>query len=162
MNSIDIVKAYFAALDSADFEQVDQYLSEDYRLMDFSDQPMDKNAMLELLRVFRGAIPNLSHSLSNIRVEGHVVKLTVQRSGTNTGHLDLRKLGIGVVPRSQRFIIFPNGNYEFTVIHDKISIERDVSPLSPNRRLSGMLRAFGVNIIPPVINERPGSLRPTG
>jgi hypothetical protein len=55
-------------------------------------------------------------------------------------------MGIGVVPRSQKFIIFPNGNYEFTFVNDKIVIERDVSPASPNRRMSGLLRAFGVNM----------------
>lgn len=145
MDNIDIVKAYYAALDSADFEKVDSYLSEQYQLIDFTPQPMDKQAMLELLSALRGALPNLKHSLSNIRVEDNVVKLTVQISGTNSGHLDLRKMGIGVVPRSQKFIIFPNANYEITLSGGKIIREKDVSPISPNRRMSGMLRAMGVN-----------------
>lgn len=146
MDSIDIVKAYFNALDSANFDQVDQYLSESYQLVDFTPQPMDKDAMLDLLRLLKTALPNLKHSLSNFRVEENVVKVTVQRSGTNSGHLDLRKMGIGVVPRTQKFIIFPNGNYEFTVKSGKITIERDVSPVSPNRRMSGLLKAMGVNV----------------
>lgn len=145
MDNIDIVKAYFAALDSADMKQVDQYLSEQYQLVDFTSQPMDKEAMLNLISELKVALPNLNHSLSNIRAEENVVKLTVQRSGTNSGHLDLRKLGIGVVPRTQKFIIFPNGNYEITLKNGKIDTERDVSPNSPNRRMSGMLRALGIN-----------------
>jgi hypothetical protein len=146
MDSIETVKAYFAALDSANLAEVDQYLAEDYQLVDFTPQPMDKEAMLQLLQLFKSALPNLKHSLSNIRVEENVVKLTVQRSGTNTGHLDLRKMGIGVVPRTQKFIIFPNANYEFVVKGGKITKERDVSPVSPNRRLSGLLKALGVNM----------------
>ena len=146
MDSIDIVKAYFAALDFMSMEQVDQYLSDDYQLVDFTTQPMDKDAMLGMITSFKAALPNLNHSLSNIRIEENVVKLTVQRSGTNSGHLDLRKMGIGVVPRTQKFIIFPNGNYEITLKGGKISRERDVSPVSPNRRMSGILKAFGVNI----------------
>ena len=147
MESIDIVKAYYAALDSADVEQVDQYLSDDYQLVDFSPQPMDRNAMLELHNLFRAALPNLKHSLSNFQGDdGHMVKLTVQLSGTNSGHLDLRKMGIGVVPSSRKFIIFPNGNFEFTIQKEKITTVRDVSPVSPNRRLSGMLKALGVNV----------------
>jgi hypothetical protein len=146
MDSIEIVKAYFAALDSMDIEKVDQHLSEQYQLVDFTPQPMDKDAMLELKGLFKAALPNLAHSLSNIRVEGNVVKLTVQLSGTNSGNLDLRKMGIGVIPHSQKFIIFPNGNYEFTIKSGKIALERDVSPISPNRRMSGMLRALGVNV----------------
>jgi hypothetical protein len=145
MDNIEIVKAYFKALDSADIHQVDQYLAENYQLVDFTPKPMDKAAMLSMISVLKAALPNLKHSLSNIRVEENVVKLTVQRSGTNSANLDLRKMGIGIIPRSQKFIIFPNGNYEFTIKNEKIMIERDVSPLSPNRRMSGMLKAFGVN-----------------
>lgn len=147
MDNIEIVKAYFAALDSTEIEQVEQYLADDYRLVDFTSQPMDKEAMLGLIMSLKAALPNLKHSLSNIRVEENVVKLTVQRSGTNSGHLDLRKMGIGIVPRTQKFIIFPNGNYEFIVKSGKITIERDVSPMSPNRRMSGILKAFGVNMV---------------
>jgi predicted ester cyclase len=146
MDSIDIVKAYFAALDSADMSQVDLYLSENYQLVDFTQQPMNKEEMLTMIGLFKSAFPNLKHSLSNIRVESNTVKLTVQLSGRNAAHLDLRKMGIGVIPNSQKFIIFPNGDYEFTIRNEKITIERDVSPISPNRRMSGMLKAMGVSM----------------
>ncbi len=145
MDRIAIVKAYFQALDSSDVQQVDSLLDEHYQLVDFTPHPKDKAAMLEMIGLLRAAFPNLKHSLSNISVEDNVVKITVQRSGTNSGNLDLRKMGIGIVPRSQKFIIFPNGNYEFTLENEKIIIERDVSPVSPNRRMSGMLKAFGLN-----------------
>lgn len=146
MEDIDIVKAYFEALDSENMELAEQYLAENYRLVDFTPQPMDKQAMLDLIGLFKTALPNLRHSLANIRFEENVVKLTVQRSGTNSGNLDLRKMGIGVVPFSRKFIIFPNSSYEITVSNGKISQERDVSPISPNRRMSGMLKALGVNM----------------
>jgi len=146
MDSIELVKAYFAALDSHDMEQVDQYLSEHYQKVDFTPQPMDKEGMLDLIRELKIALPNLAHSLSNIHGDENVVNLTVQLSGINSGQLDLRKMGIGIVPRSRKFIIFPNGNYEFTINDGKITKERDISPISPNRRLSGMLKALGVNV----------------
>lgn len=146
MDRMEIVKAFYTALDSDEMEQADQYLSESYQLVDFVPQSMDKDAMWAMLRLFKSALPNLKHSLSNFRMEGSVVKLTVQLSGTNTGHLDLRSMGIGVVPRSERFIIFPNGNYEFTLSGEKIVQQRDVSPISPNRRISGMIKALGVNV----------------
>ncbi len=146
MDSIEIVKAYFKALDSSNMEQVDQYLSDDYQLVGFMQKPMDRAAMLDFISLLKEALPNLMHSLSNFRVEENVVKVTVQRSGTNSGQLDLRKMGIGVVPRTQKFIIFPNGSYEFVIKGGKITTERDVSPASPNRRMSGMLKAMGINI----------------
>jgi hypothetical protein len=146
MDPIEIVKAYYAALDSTDMDQVDLYLSEQYQLIDFIPQSMDKIAMLDLIRRLKVALPNLKHSLSNIRIEDSVVKLTVQLSGTNSGNLDLREMGIGVIPHSDKFIIFPNANYEITIKNGKITIEKDVSPISPNRRLSGLLKSLGVNI----------------
>lgn len=146
MNNIDTVVAYFNALDSENVDQAEQYLSENYQLVGFTSEPMNHKEMLDLIRLLKAALPNLKHSLSNIRVEENVVKLTVQRSGTNSENLDLRKLGIGIVPKTQKFIIFPNGNYEFTLKNGKITTERDVSPVSPNRRMSGMLKALGINI----------------
>ena len=146
MEDIDIVKAYFEALDSTDMMQAEQYLAEQYQLLDFASQPMDKAAMFSLMKHLKAAMPNLRHSLANIHVEGNMVKLTVQLSGTNSGHLDLREMGIGVVALTKKFIIFPNGNYEFTLSNGKITIERDVSPKSPNRRMSGMLKALDVNL----------------
>jgi hypothetical protein len=143
---IEIVKAYFTALDAMDMRLVDQYLSEQYQLVDFTPQPMSKTAMLAMVSLFKAALPNLTHSLSNIRFEDHLVKLTVQLSGINSENLDLRTMGIGIVPRSRKFIIFPNGNYEFTVNNGKITVERDVSPISANRRMSGRLKALGVNV----------------
>jgi len=145
MDSIEVVKAYFAALDSADINQADRYLSDQYQLVDFTSQPMDKEAMFGMINLFRAALPNLKHSLSNMRMDENVVKVTVQRSGTNSGHLDLRGFGIGVVARTNKFIIFPNGNYEFTVKNGKITVERDVSPMSPSRRVPGILQAMGVS-----------------
>ncbi len=146
MDDIDIVKAYFEALDSTDMMRAEQYLAEQYQLLDFTPQPMDKAAMFSLKNHLKAAFPNLKHSLANIHVEGNMVKLTVQLSGTNTGHLDLRDMGIGVVALTKKFIIFPNANYEFTLYDGKITIERDVSPKSPNRRLSGMLKALDVKL----------------
>ena len=146
MNNIDLVKAYYNALDSSKMEQIDEYVSEDFQLIDFTRKPMDKAAVLEMIRLFKAAMPNLMHSLSNMRAEDDLVKVTVQLAGTNSNHLDLRAMGIGVVPRTLKFIIFPNGNYEFTIRGGKITQARDVSPNSPNRRMSGMLKAMGVNV----------------
>lgn len=146
MDPIELVKLYFAALDSADMRHAEVYLADQYQLVDFLTQPLDKNGMLDMLGLFKQSMPNLKHSLSNIRMEANVVKLTVQLSGTNSAPLDLTSLGIGIVPRSQKFLIFPNADYEFTVVGDKITTERDVSPQSVYRRMSGIMKTFGVNI----------------
>ena len=146
MDNIEIVKAYYAALDSTDEETVDGYISERYRLVDFAAQPMDRNAILAFIKQFKDAFPNLSHSLGNVRMEGNVVKLTVQLAGTNSKNLDLRNMGIGIIPRSRKFVIFPNSDYEFTIKDEKIDQAKVVSAPSPYRGFSGMLKELGVNL----------------
>lgn len=146
MDSIDIVIAYFNALDAEDMNQADQYLSSDYQLVDFTPKPMDKQALFDWLKLLKEALPNLKHSLSNISAEGPVVKLTIQLCGTNSANLDLRTMGIGIVRRTRKFVIFPNATYEITLSGGKIAIEKDISPVSPNRRLPGMLKALDVEL----------------
>jgi hypothetical protein len=128
--------------------KVDQFLSKDYRLLDFAPQPMDKKAMLAMQQLFKNAIPNLQHSLSNFTVTKQTVKLTMQMSGIHSADLDLRKIGGGILPASRRFIIFNNEILELTCADGKIISERNISPQSPNRRLSGMLKVMGVDSAP--------------
>lgn len=148
MNISSMIKAYYAALDSADFDRIDQFLSKNYRLLDFAPQPMDKNAMLALYQIFRNAIPNLQHSLSNFIEVKQTVKVTMQMSGIHSANLDLRKIGGGILPASRRFIIFNNEMLELTCEDGKIISERNISPHSPNRRLSGMLKVMGIDSTP--------------
>lgn len=148
MDITRMIKAYYTALDSADLKNVDQYLAENYRLLDFTPQPMDKKAMLAMQQFFRNAIPNLQHSLSNFITVKQTVKVTIQLSGIHSGDLDLRKIGGGVVPASKKFIIFNNELLELTFANGKIITERNVSPQSPNRRFSGMLKVMGVDSTP--------------
>jgi predicted ester cyclase len=148
MDITSMIKAYYATLDSADMNKVDQFLSKDYRLLDFAPQPMDMKAMLAIQQLFKNAIPNLQHSLSNFVVIKQTVKVTMQMSGIHSADLDLRKIGGGIHPASRRFIIFNNEMLELTCVDGKIISERDISPHSPNRRLSGMLKVMGIDSTP--------------
>ena len=145
MDNIDVVRAYFAALDSAEPQKAAAYLSDQYQLVDFLSRPMDQTAMLRFLQALRAGLPNLSHSLSNLRSENNIVKVTVQRSGTHSSDLDLQEWGAGILPRTQKFIIFANATVEFTLSGGKIILEKDVSPPSSSRRLPGMLKSLGVD-----------------
>ena len=146
MDNIKLIKSYYAALDAGDIDQAGQYLAEQYLLLDFIQQSMDKSAMLDMWKNFRIAMPNLKHSLSNVRIEDNLVRATVQMSGTNNGKLDLRNMGFGLIPPTKKFLIFPNSYSEFSISKDKIITERDISPKSPNRRMAGRLKEFDIHI----------------
>ena len=103
MESVDIVKAYYAALDSADMQQVDQYLSENYQLVDFAQRAIDSGCDGIALNLIDATAFNhvdlivmMSHGRSGL---GRLVMGSVAESvlrGTTTPILLLRVNGAPV------------------------------------------------------------------
>jgi hypothetical protein len=145
---MEIVRAYYSAVDSGNLDKASQLLSDDFKLFGSASGWVGKQEALELLNLLKTALPDLRHALSNIRSEGGVVMLTAQGGGRHTGPLDLPNLGmgLGVVPASGRMIIFPPDQYEYTVSQGKITSERNVTPITPNSGVDGFLKAVGIAV----------------
>lgn len=144
---MEIVRAFYIAVDSGNLEKAGQLLSDDFKLFGTSPGWIGKRETLEMLSNLKAALPNLTHALSNIRSEGGVVMLTAQAGGRHTGPLDLQNLrmGVEIIPASGRMVIFPPDHYEFTVSHGKITSERNVTPITPYSGMDGFLKAVGVS-----------------
>ena len=143
---MEIVRAFYIAVDSGNLEKAGQLLSDDFKSFGTPRGCIDKHETLETWGHLQAALPNLSHALSNIRTEGGVVMLTAQAGGRHTGPLDLPNLGmgVGIIPASGRMVIFPPDHYEFTVSHEKITTERNVTPITPYSGVDGFLKAVGI------------------
>ena len=146
LSDMEVVRAFYVAVDSGNLEKAGQLLSDDFKLFGTTPGWVGKHETLEMLTLLKTALPDLRHALSNIRSEGGVVMLTAQGGGRHTGPLDLPNLGmgVGIIPASGRMIIFPPDHYEFTVSHGKITSERNVTPITPHSGVDGFLRAVGV------------------
>ena len=142
-SNIEIVQAYYLAVNSGLWDKVGQLLSDNFTLTGFLPETVDKKGALDMLAIFRGALPDLRHTVSNIYTQGSVVKLTSQSGGRHMKELDLSSVGAGVFPSSGRFVIFPSKEYEYTVKDGQITSEREVTPPSPNSGRIGILKTLG-------------------
>ena len=145
-NDMEIVRAFYIALDSGNLEKAGQLLSDDFKQFGITQGWVGKQEALNMLGLLKAALPDLSHALSNIRSEGGVVMLTAQAGGRHTGPLDLPNLGMGggIIPASGRMLIFPPDQYEFTVAGGKITSERNVTPITPYSGVDGFLKTVGI------------------
>ncbi|OGO36916.1 MAG: hypothetical protein A2W35_09935 [Chloroflexi bacterium RBG_16_57_11] len=143
---MEVVRAFYVAVDSGNLEKAGQLLSDDFKLFGTTSGWVGKHEALEILTLLKTALPDLRHALSNIRSEGGVVMLTAQGGGRHTGPLDLPNLGMGmgIIPASGRMVIFPPDHYEFTVSQGKITTERNVTPITPHSGVDGFLKAVGI------------------
>ncbi len=144
---VDIVRFYYFAIDRGDLVKAGQYLSDDF--LSYGSRPgsLNKQEVLNVIHTLQTAMPDLKHALSNYSYEGSIVKITVQAGGRHLQPLDLShlRLGIkgGVVPGSGRMIIFLPDDFEYTVVDGKITVERNVSPMTLHNGVNGFLSAIG-------------------
>jgi len=146
---MEIVRAFYVAIDAGNLEKAGQFLSEDFRGFGTEPGTMSKDEALEMLSLLKAAMPNLKHALSNIRSEGSLVMLTAHAGGRHTGPLDLSNMGmgmgVGIVPGSGKMVIFLPDEFEYTVTNGKITSERNVTPVTPFNGVTGFLNALGVS-----------------
>lgn len=144
---VDIVRFYYFALDRGDLVKAGLYLSDDF--LSYGSRPgsLNKREALNVIHTLQTAMPDLKHALSNFSYEGSLVRITVQAGGRHVRPLDLShlRLGIkeGIVPGSGKMIIFLPENYEYTVEDGKITVERNVSPITIYGGVNGFLNAIG-------------------
>jgi hypothetical protein len=103
-SNIEIVNALFAAFDAGDAPSFGALLTDDFKLIGISPQPLDKNGLLDMLGILHAALPNSKRSLSDFHTDGNIVKVTMQLSGLHPGPLDLSSMGLGVIPATGKAI----------------------------------------------------------
>ncbi len=142
-NPLEIVNAYYTALDAEGITTAAQLMADDFKFFIDQPQPLDKRTFIGVMSLLLTALPDLKHTLRDIQVQGNVVQLTEHLHGTHTGAWDGSVLGAPVIPPSGRIVTLPPYQIEFTVMGDKITQTRDLTPLSPETGLPGLLKALG-------------------
>jgi hypothetical protein len=140
---VDIVKAYFGTLSVMTADKAALFLSDDFKLVGWAEDSLDKETWVQLMRAFKTAMPDLKIKLSEVKSEGNVVSLTHYGVGTHRGAMDLSTINLPDIPASGKTITFPTSQSAITVIGGKITHEEHVIPQSPDTGLAGMLKAFG-------------------
>jgi hypothetical protein len=142
-NALDIVNAYYAVLDTEGITTAAQWMTDDFKFFMGAPQPLDKRTFIGAMRLLLTALPDLKHTLSDIQVQDSSVTLTEHLLGTHTGIWDGSAFGAPVIQPSGRVVALSPAQLEFTVVGDRITQTRDLTPPSPESGLSGLLKALG-------------------
>jgi hypothetical protein len=147
-SKLDLYKAYYTAAwanppDSLD-EAAKMYISDDFKSLDPSGKPdQDRATWLATGRLLASALTDFKSVSSGMREEGDGVIVTAHFEGTHTKDLDLSAMGLGVVPASGKKIVWPDSEYKFTVVGDKIV---SVQPIGENGGTAAFLEPLGIKM----------------
>lgn len=101
------------------------YLSDDFKSIDKDGKVlMDKEAYIGMAHQFVSAFTDMKWIRSDLHQEGEGVIMSGHFEGKHTGDLDLSALGLGIVPASNKMIVWPEASVEYMVEGDKIVSEK--------------------------------------
>lgn len=120
------------------------YLSEDFQSLDKDGNIVaNKEAQLGLVQLLINAFKDFKSVVHDIREEGDSVIVSFHFEGTHTGDLDLSAMGMGVVPASGKYIVWPDATTEFKIEGDKIASSR---PYGDSGGIEAFFEPLGVKL----------------
>jgi len=120
MDIREVTHAFIEAFQAGDFDTAASYLADDFELTGLMPQPISGAAWLALAASLRAAFPDLNYNFHVASVDGSVVRVTNQLSGTHTGGWDLSGVGMGVIPATGKRISLPEEGSEGLVENGKL------------------------------------------
>lgn len=124
-SELDIVKAWVAG---NSIEATAKYLADDFQWSDQSgDTVMDKAAYLGMGTLMYASFDELKYVATNVRQEGDIVYLTGHFEGKHVNDFDLSAMGMGVIPASGKWIVWPDSTDRVVVEGDQIVSMTNVS-----------------------------------
>lgn len=152
MSPIGVVKTFITALQSGDMEEAASSMSDDFVERGWTPQPLDRQQFLALLSSLRGAMPDFSFNLSDVRERDNGAEALIAISGSHTRDLALPEYGLPLIPYSGVAIYLPQVRSEYTIKDDKVA-EMLVETL-PGGGLTGLLQQIDTDL--PIL-PRPGT-----
>lgn len=142
-DNIEIVKAYYEKIASeGPAEASNQTLSEDFRLI-AGTLEIDRKGFIAIITCLYAAIPDLTHTFSDMQTRGEAVQLTDHALGTFTGTWDGSIFGLPVIPPDGNPFHLAPMKWEITFRGGKITRWHDVTVPSAASGLPGFLKALG-------------------
>jgi predicted ester cyclase len=94
MNSIQIVKDSFGAMEKGDFEKLEKNLDKDYQLVGPAPKPVGKKEAMQMFKALKTAFPDWAFNITELKEAGDRITCLLHITGTHSGTLDLSFLGI--------------------------------------------------------------------
>lgn len=131
------------ALAKGDHANAGQYLTDDFTVTGPTPDPIGKLEFLGLHTILAQAFPDFSFNVSQVAQQGDKVEATIRITGTQTGILDVSKIGLpipAIQPTGEK-IALPTEHPVLTIREGKFSSLN--LPQVPGGGLHGILQQLG-------------------
>lgn len=142
MKSLQIVNDAFASMEKADFERLEDLLSEDFRLIGPTPEPLMKKDFVGFCRALVRAIPDWTFDMTDVKESGDTVTGLMHITGTHTATLDLSDFGMSVYPASGVKLKPVEEPMKATVTGEKLS-RIEITPVKGGG-IEGLLKQISV------------------
>lgn len=145
-SNLDVFRAYIEASSanppSSNLEAIVRYLSDDFQSLDIDgNNQMNREQYLGMVQLIFSAFKDFKTKISDAHEEGDNVIVTSHFEGTHTGDFDLTAVGAGVIPASDKKIVWPEANTKWKIEGEKIA---SIQANDENSGMGPFLAALGV------------------
>jgi len=124
MNPREIVQALLDSVQRGDFQKAKFLVSNDCQFSGPVPEPIKCEAWMEINKNLKKACPNLDYHFHVDRVDGlsgHLVKISAELKGTQSGVLDLSPVGLGVTPATDKSFATPREHIKVIIKDSKVA-----------------------------------------
>lgn len=102
MDSKSTVQALMDAVQNGDFKKAQSFLSDDFQFSGPVPEPLSGQAWLGMSANLKTAFPDLNYQFKVESVDADTVNISAQLKGTHKGNLDLKAMGMTVIPPTNK------------------------------------------------------------
>jgi hypothetical protein len=124
MNPREIAQALLDSVQRGDFQKAKFLVSNDCQFSGLVPEFIRREAWIAINKNLKKAFPNLDYHFHMDGLEGldgHVVKISAEIKGTHSGDLDLRSVGLGVTPATNKSFAMPHEHCRVAIKDGKVA-----------------------------------------
>jgi len=147
MNPREIVQALLDSVQRGDFQKANFLVSKDCQFSGPVPELLQREAWMGMNKNLKKACPNLDYHFHVDRVDGlngHLVKISAELTGTQSAVLDLGPVGLGVSPATDKSFATPREQGRVTIRDSKVA-SWVVEPVEGGG-LMGILSQLGLTV----------------
>src|SRR5579875_1163758 len=144
MNAKEIVKTFITALQSGAIAMAARYMTDDFKLIGWTPEPLDRGKFLALQTQMDTGMPDFSYNLTDLHARGSVVTGLIQLAATHTRDLAFPQFGIPTILTTGSVIGLPQVPVEFALNDGKVA-EMKMQAV-PGGGMEGLLQQLGNNL----------------
>ena len=124
INPREIVQALLNSVQRGDFQKAKFLVSKDCQFSGPVPELIEREAWMGMHKNLKKTCPNLDYHFHVDRVDGlngHLVKISAELKGTQSGVLDLSPVGLGVSPATDKSFATPREHVRVTIRDSKVA-----------------------------------------